>query len=129
MSAGKIVLGAVIALAAGAVLGMLFAPAKGSATRKKLMKQGSRYADAASETAGEYTNDLMGFMRMLNQIAGNLEDIQPENLAQLAEYRQKALGPEQELAAVAYAEAITLLKPMTPRQAVEYLLQTYLREE
>jgi len=82
-----------------------------------------------SETAGEYTNDLMGFMRMLNQIAGNLEDIQPENLAQLAEYRQKALGPEQELAAVAYAEAITLLKPMTPRQAVEYLLQTYLREE
>jgi gas vesicle protein len=58
MSAGKIVLGAVIALAAGAVLGMLFAPAKGSATRKKLMKQGSRYADAASETAGEYANAL-----------------------------------------------------------------------
>jgi len=82
-----------------------------------------------SEFAGEYTNDLMGFIRILNQIAGNLANIQPEDLAQVAECRQKALGPEPGLAAVACAEAITLLKQMTPRQAVEYLLQTCMKEE
>jgi gas vesicle protein len=58
MSAGKILLGAVIAFAAGAALGVLFAPDKGSTTRKKLSKQGSRYLGAAKDTASEYVDTL-----------------------------------------------------------------------
>jgi hypothetical protein len=75
------------------------------------------------EAAGEYTNALMGFMRTLNQIAGDLENLQPESLVQLAERRKKALGAGQEMAAGASQEMAARLKAMTPRQAIEFLLQ------
>ena len=80
------------------------------------------------EAAGEYTNDLMGFLRALNQVTGNLENLQPEGLVQLAERRQKAFGPGQEPAVENYDKAIARLKMMTPRQAIDYLLQPTLKE-
>jgi len=58
MNAGKIVLGAAIAVATGVALGMLFAPDKGSATRKKISKQGSRYLGDLKDTANEYVDTL-----------------------------------------------------------------------
>jgi hypothetical protein len=82
-----------------------------------------------SEAAGEYTNNLMCFMRKLNQIAGDLENIQPEYLAQLAERRQLVLGAGLDAAAEPFDVAANRLKMMTPRQALEYLLQTDLKEE
>jgi hypothetical protein len=41
----------------------------------KLKQKLGEFTD--SEAAGEYTNALMGFMRYLNQIAGDLENLQP----------------------------------------------------
>jgi len=58
MNAGKILIGFAIAMATGAILGVLFAPGKGSTTRKKLSKQGSRYAGALEKSAGEYLSAL-----------------------------------------------------------------------
>ena len=40
MNSGKVVLGVLAGLAAGAALGILFAPDKGTATRKKISKKG-----------------------------------------------------------------------------------------
>jgi len=79
--------------------------------------------------AGEYTNALMSFMRTVNQITGNLESIQPEDLVQLGGLRLKVFGPGQELAMDVYGEAVARLKTMTPHQSVEYLLQSFLKEE
>lgn len=45
MKANKIALGVLGGIATGAVLGILFAPAKGADTRKKILKKSNNYAD------------------------------------------------------------------------------------
>ena len=45
MKASKIALGVLGGMAAGAVVGILFAPAKGADTRKKIQQKGNDYAD------------------------------------------------------------------------------------
>ncbi len=81
------------------------------------------------EAAGEYTNDLMDFMRSLNQITGNLENIQPESLVQLVGRRKKAFGAGQKTAMEALDEVAARLQTMTPHEAIEYLLQDTLEED
>lgn len=45
MKQGKVILGMLAGVTAGALLGILFAPDKGSETRKNLMKKSNEYAD------------------------------------------------------------------------------------
>lgn len=45
MSTGKVVLGTVAGLAVGGILGILFAPEKGSVTRQQILDRGNDYAD------------------------------------------------------------------------------------
>ncbi len=73
MSTGKVMLGVLAGLAAGAVLGILFAPDKGTNTRKKISKKGDDYVEEIRskfddflgsitekfETAKEDADDLM----------------------------------------------------------------------
>ncbi len=47
MSSRNILIGVVAGAAAGAILGMLFAPAKGSAMRKRIAQRGTDYAEDA----------------------------------------------------------------------------------
>ncbi len=74
MNAGKVIVGAVIAVAAGAVLGMLFAPEKGSAARRHLSKQGSRYIDAVKNTAGEYVDTIENTLDSAREKAVGITD-------------------------------------------------------
>lgn len=58
MSSGKLLLGVLAGVAAGAVLGILFAPDKGSETRKKIAKKGEDYADGIKEKFNDLLDDL-----------------------------------------------------------------------
>lgn len=49
MNSGKLVLGVLGGLAAGALMGVLFAPEKGSKTRKKIMNKANDGADALKD--------------------------------------------------------------------------------
>ncbi len=45
MESGKVALGILGGVAAGALLGILFAPSKGKKTRKKILNKGKDYAE------------------------------------------------------------------------------------
>lgn len=55
---GKIVLGVLAGLAAGALLGILFAPDKGSETRKKIIDKGEEAGDGIKEKFNDLLNEL-----------------------------------------------------------------------
>lgn len=60
MKSGRNLLGILAGTAAGVVLGILFAPEKGKATRRKIAKKGEDYADAAKDKFDELLDDITG---------------------------------------------------------------------
>ena len=58
MSTGKVVLGALAGLAIGAIAGILFAPEKGSHTRKQIMDKGNDYADELKSKFNEFCDAI-----------------------------------------------------------------------
>jgi len=58
MESGKVLLGVLAGVATGALLGILFAPDKGSKTRKKIVSKGSDYADAIKEQVEELVETI-----------------------------------------------------------------------
>lgn len=58
MSTGKLLLGVLAGVAAGATLGILFAPDKGSKTRKKLYRKGADSLSDLKETFEELVDSL-----------------------------------------------------------------------
>ena len=57
-TSGKILVAVAAGIAAGAVLGILFAPDKGSETRKKLNKKGKKIADEVKEKINGFKEEL-----------------------------------------------------------------------
>lgn len=72
MKSSKLFLGAVVGLAAGAVLGILFAPQKGSKTRKKIAEKGNDYVEELSEKFNDMVSTLTQKMNTLQEEAAAL---------------------------------------------------------
>ena len=58
MSTGKVVLGTAAGLAIGGVLGILFAPEKGSVTRQQIIDRGNDYADELKSKYSDFADTL-----------------------------------------------------------------------
>jgi gas vesicle protein len=58
MSSGKILLGVLAGVAAGALLGILFAPEKGAETRTKIVEKGEEYVDGLKEKISEIVDQV-----------------------------------------------------------------------
>jgi gas vesicle protein len=58
MSSEKVLIGILAGAAVGALAGILFAPAKGSRTRKRILDKGEGYADDLKEKFGELLDEV-----------------------------------------------------------------------
>lgn len=58
MRTNRVAVGVLGGIAAGALLGILFAPHKGSKTRKRILNKGKCYADEAKEKMEEVITDF-----------------------------------------------------------------------
>jgi len=60
MNSGKIILGALAGIAAGALIGVLFAPDKGSESRQKIVKKGEDYLDSVKNKFNTLLDTIAG---------------------------------------------------------------------
>jgi len=76
MNLGKIVLGTLAGLAVGAMLGVLFAPDKGSNTRKKISKKREEYAENLKEKFDEFVDAVSAKAEEFNEtVEQEIEDV------------------------------------------------------
>lgn len=74
MSTGKVVLGTVAGLAIGGILGILFAPEKGSVTRRKIMDQGNDYADELKSKYNEFADVISDKLHSAKEFAQEIAE-------------------------------------------------------
>lgn len=58
MSSGKVLLGVLAGAATGALLGILFAPHKGTVTRKKIVRNSGAFAEGVKGKINELLDDI-----------------------------------------------------------------------
>lgn len=72
MKSGKVVLGALAGVAIGAVLGILFAPDKGTATRKKISKKRD---DIVDELEGKFNKFVDSFKKKFDAMQEEVSEM------------------------------------------------------
>ena len=72
MKRGKVLLGILGGVAAGALLGILLAPDKGVKTRRKLIKRGEGYVDDVKERFSDMIDDVNDKIESVIKEASNL---------------------------------------------------------
>jgi gas vesicle protein len=71
MSTGKVFLGVLAGVATGALLGVLFAPNKGSKTRKKIARKGEDYTELIQEKFNEFVETVTEkFEHVKDEVSG-----------------------------------------------------------
>jgi gas vesicle protein len=93
MSSSKLLAGVLLGAAAGAVLGILFAPDKGTETRKKIAKKGSDIGDSVKNKFNELGEALQ---EKYDSIRGEANDMieKGKDVAQNAKDKAKDLKDE-----------------------------------
>ena len=75
----KVVIGLLAGLAAGAALGLLFAPEKGSDTRDKLSQSLKDFGDSIKDRAADEINNLSSLKdKVVDSIKSKLRDVEDE---------------------------------------------------
>ena len=86
MNSGKVLLGILAGLATGATLGILFAPDKGSNTRKKISKSGEDYLNNLKNKVEDF---LVKATNELEYVKGEAEDLLDKGKAKAQEVKEE----------------------------------------
>ncbi|MCX6209827.1 MAG: YtxH domain-containing protein [Bacteroidetes bacterium] len=86
MKSGKLVLGILAGVSAGAILGILFAPAKGCDTRKKILNKKDDYADAIKDKYDELVDAIA---KKYEAIEKGAEDLVEKGKSKLQEVKHE----------------------------------------
>jgi gas vesicle protein len=87
MGSGKVLLGVLAGVATGAVLGILFAPDKGSSTRKKISKKSNAYAEELGDK----------FDKIMDSISDKFESVRADAVSLVEKGKSRLDGAETEL--------------------------------
>lgn len=71
MKKRNVLIGALAGLAVGAILGVLFAPAKGSDTRRRITDKGNEFADSLKNKFDGFVDDLTNSKEPSNEKFNN----------------------------------------------------------
>lgn len=85
MDSGKVLIGVLAGFAAGALIGILFAPDKGTNTRKQILSSGEDYADILKEKFDEVVNNLS---KKYDNAKGEAEDLAAKGKDKYNEVKQ-----------------------------------------
>ena len=75
MSSGKVILGVLGGIAAGAVLGILFAPQKGTVTRKKIKKKKDAFVEDLNDIKGEVSDFVENITEKISSLSESVSEI------------------------------------------------------
>ena len=92
MSSGKILLGVLAGVAAGALLGVLFAPDKGWNTRKRISKKADEYMDGLREKFDEFLDTISVKMDEVKDEVSDLTDKEPNKATKAGKEAKTATG-------------------------------------
>ena len=77
MNTGKLALGLLVAAATGAVIGILFAPAKGAALRRKIHRMGEKEVDVLKDKYNEFAD---GVSHTYDKVKENVVDFAHQSM-------------------------------------------------